>query len=98
VPKLREKEKTVEQPTNDSTTKDHTPMTNDEFLAQSESDITPEVWASLATLRDAGFAVCAFTPTELRGAKPHRVEDQLVECGWDVIDVLATEPAPERED
>jgi hypothetical protein len=27
----------------------------------------------------------------LRGAKPHKVEDELVSAGWEIIDTLASE-------
>jgi hypothetical protein len=40
-------------------------------------------------LSDMGCAVVVFTPEELRGASPKRVEDRLIERGWDVIDLLA---------
>lgn len=46
---------------------------------------------AVRSLRDAGFAVCIFTPDELRGAKPGHVEDRLVERGWDVIDCICEE-------
>jgi len=49
------------------------------------------------SLRDRGYAVVVFTPQELRGAKTRHVEDRMVECGWDVIDILAEdEPAATR--
>jgi hypothetical protein len=37
-----------------------------------------------------------FTPEELRGASPKRVEDRLIERGWDVIDLLA-DPTDEED-
>ena len=43
-------------------------------------------------LRQQGFAVVIFSPTELRGAPADRVEDRLIELGWEVIDCLGTEP------
>ncbi len=43
-------------------------------------------------LEAMGCAVVIFTQEELRGARPDLVQDRLVELGWDVIDVLATEP------
>jgi predicted fused transcriptional regulator/phosphomethylpyrimidine kinase len=46
----------------------------------------------LRQLRKMGYAVVAFTPEELRGADPDNVEDRLVELGWDVIAVMATDP------
>lgn len=50
-----------------------------------------QVFELCREMRSAGYAVVCFTPGELRGANPHRVEDRLVELGWDVIDVLADE-------
>lgn len=37
---------------------------------------------ALQTLRDAGYAVAAFTPEELGDAGPEYVEDIMVERGW----------------
>ena len=44
-------------------------------------------------LEDLGCAVVVFTEEELRGARPDLVQDRLTELGWEVIDVLAIEPA-----
>ena len=44
-------------------------------------------------LEAMGCAVVVFTEEELRGARADLVQDRLVELGWDVIDVLAKEPA-----
>ena len=44
-------------------------------------------------LEAMGCAVVVFTEEELRGARPDLVQDRLIELGWDVIDVLANEPA-----
>ena len=44
-------------------------------------------------LEDLGCAVVVFTEEELRGARPDLVQDRLTELGWEVIDVLAEEPA-----
>jgi hypothetical protein len=44
-------------------------------------------------LEDLGCAVVVFTEEELRGARPDLVQDRLIELGWEVIDVLAEEPA-----
>jgi hypothetical protein len=54
--------------------------------ADIDADITPEVWAALETLRNAGFAVAAFCPTELQGVDADAVEDSMVEAGWFTID------------
>ena len=53
--------------------------------------MTKEHMEVIRELRDLGYAVCIFNPEELRGAKPHKVEDELVSAGWEVIDTLATE-------
>ena len=44
-------------------------------------------------LEAMGCAVVVFTEEELRGARSDLVQDRLTELGWDVIDVLATEPS-----
>jgi hypothetical protein len=72
-------------------------MTNDEHLEQVYNDLTDEVVEALRLLRDKGFAVAAFTPTELRGADPDRIEDAMVQMGWDAVDSLATEPRPDEK-
>jgi hypothetical protein len=36
-------------------------------------------------LRDLGYAVIVWTPDELRGVDPARVEDRSIEIGWDII-------------
>jgi hypothetical protein len=43
---------------------------------------------ALRVLWDAGYAVAAFTPEELRGADPDRVADLMCEHGWYAIDSL----------
>ena len=50
--------------------------------------MTEEHMEVIRELRDLGYAICIFTPEELRGAKPHKVEDELVSAGWDIIDSL----------
>lgn len=69
-------------------------LTNDEVLEQVDADLTDEVQQALQLVRDRGFAVAAFTPTELRGADPDRIEDAMVQMGWDAISMNATEPIP----
>jgi hypothetical protein len=58
------------------------------------SDVMTErkVFDLCTKMRHAGYAVICFTPGELRGSNPDHVEDRLVELGWEVIDILATEP------
>ena len=53
--------------------------------------MTEEHMKVIEELRDLGYAVCIFNPEELNGAKPHKVEDELVSAGWDIIDNLATD-------
>lgn len=73
-------------------------MTNNEWLEQMHNELTPEVMRALDFLRDQGFAVAAFTTTEMRGADPDRIEDAMVQMGWDAIDMNATEPRPVGEE
>jgi hypothetical protein len=40
-------------------------------------------------LRAQGYAVIVWTPEELRGVDPARVEDRSVELGNDIIDTLS---------
>lgn len=46
----------------------------------------------IRALMDMGCATVVFLPEELRGADPVKVEDRLIEQGWDIIDAFATEP------
>jgi len=73
-------------------------MTNDELLKQISNELDDQAWHALQVLRDKGFSVAAFTPTEMRGADPDRIEDAMVQMGWDAIDTLATEPRPDEEE
>ena len=68
---------------------------NDKFLEKVDGDLTVEVQQALEFLRERGFAVAAFTPSELRGADSGDIEDAMVQMGWDAIDMNATEPRPE---
>ena len=68
---------------------------NDKFLEQVDGDFTVEVQQALEFLREQGFAVAAFTPSELRGADSDDIEDAMVQMGWDAIDMNATEPRPD---
>lgn len=53
---------------------------------------------TVAALRDLGFAVIIWNPTELKGAPPAKVEERSIELGWDVIDCLKTEPDRETDE
>jgi hypothetical protein len=46
---------------------------------------------SIDELRDAGYAIVIFTPSELNGADPDLVEKNLVEQGTEIISILASE-------
>jgi hypothetical protein len=70
---------------------------NDKFLEQVDGDLTVEVQQALEFLRERGFAVAAFTPSELRGADSDDIEDAMVQMGWDAIDMNATEPRPDEK-
>ena len=40
---------------------------------------------SIDQLRFDGYAVVVFTPSELDGADPDKVENKLFEAGWKII-------------
>ena len=48
-------------------------------------------------LRESGYAVVLFAPSELDGADPERVEDSLTDAAWDIISIHA-EYGNETED
>ena len=48
-------------------------------------------------LRDAGYAIVIFTPEELEGADPDKVEENLVSTGWDIISIHAENAEEESE-
>jgi len=47
--------------------------------------MTNEQIKIITQLRHEGYAVITWAPSELEGAEPTRVEDRLVELGWEVI-------------
>lgn len=47
--------------------------------------MTQEQMKAIEELRTLGYAVVLFTPEELEEADAGRVEDRLIEVGWDVI-------------
>lgn len=53
-------------------------------------------YEALKRLRKEGYAIVVFNPGELAGADPSRVEERLVELGWDVIDALKAEGNEQR--
>lgn len=50
--------------------------------------MTTEQRQVIETLRDEGYAVTIFTPEELKGAKASKVEDWMVEQGWEIISAI----------
>ena len=52
---------------------------------------------ALFALKDMGYAVVVFSPEELDGAEADRVEDRLIELGWDIISDLKPETQEVRE-
>jgi len=50
--------------------------------------MTDEQQRIMRQLRNEGYAVIIWSPEELAGASPDRVQDRLIELGWDVIDAL----------
>lgn len=51
-----------------------------------------QCYEAIALMRERGAAVVVFTPSELRGASVSRVEDRMIEFGWECIDSLAAWP------
>lgn len=47
--------------------------------------MTQEQIKVIDELKTQGYAIVLFNPEELEGAEPDRVEDRLIEIGWDVI-------------
>jgi hypothetical protein len=50
-----------------------------------DNSLSPEERQHVDALRHRGFAVIIWTPEELDGATPSKVEDRSIELGWDVI-------------
>lgn len=50
--------------------------------------MTSKELGQIQKLREQGYAVIVWTPEELGGAPPRKVEDRSIELGWDVIDAL----------
>jgi hypothetical protein len=50
--------------------------------------MTQEELGAVQKLREQGYAVIVWTPEELEGAPPRKVEDRSIELGWEVIDAL----------
>ena len=54
--------------------------------------MTEQQQKAVSDLRSEGHAVIVWTPAELQGADPGRIEDRSVELGWDVIAQLREKP------
>lgn len=50
--------------------------------------MTPEQFTALRELSNEGYAVVVFNAEELDGASPTKLEDRLIELGWEIIDDL----------
>lgn len=60
--------------------------------------MTQEQMKVIDELKTQGYAVVLFAPEELEGAEADRVEDRLIEMGWDVIfDLKPNETEEEYE-
>lgn len=59
-------------------------------------DVEENLISICRELKHRGYAVVVFTPEELRGSDPDRVEEVMVERGWDAIHSLATEEEGEE--
>ena len=46
---------------------------------------------ALEVLADSGYAVCAFSPEELRGASVYATEYTMTKAGAEMIEFLATD-------
>ena len=49
---------------------------------------TPEEQRALNALSSRGYAVIIWSPDELAGVNPHKVEDRSIELGWGIIEAL----------
>ena len=54
--------------------------------AELEDCMTPAEAAVMRGLNARGFAYCIFTPKELDGVDPEKVNDAMAEAGWEMID------------
>ena len=50
--------------------------------------LTQAEFKAVQNLREQGYAVIVWSPEELKGASPKKVEDRSIELGWDVIEDL----------
>ena len=61
-------------------------MTSDDLLRELRGRrALREALPSIVRLRDLGYVVLVFEPGELGEADPSRVEEVLVDLGWEVI-------------
>lgn len=50
--------------------------------------MTESMFTALSQLKQLGYAVVVFAPDELIGAHPRKVEDNLIEVAWPIIEEL----------
>ena len=55
-----------------------------------EVNMTEDEVKVIRSLRDRGFACVIFTPEELRNAPNYKIEDSMVDSGWEAIDYWNT--------
>lgn len=48
-----------------------------------------EVCDMCRAMRESGYAVIVYTPSELKGADSGRVEDEIISQSWHIIDELS---------
>lgn len=53
--------------------------------SENPEKLSTDELAVLLELRNRGFAVCVFNPSEIRGADIDTLEDRMTATGWDVI-------------
>ena len=56
-----------------------------------EDEYMPGDLKWMRDMRQRGFCVVCFTPDELDGADPDKLEERLVDSAWDIIDDLKEE-------
>lgn len=64
---------------------DESEFTNNNLVSNRDM----EAMAHFAALKRMGYAVAAFTPEDLKGVDPDKLEDRLIELGNEYIDATA---------
>jgi len=63
---------------------------NGGWYPKAQEGLADEEVQAVRNLRERGYAVVIFSPEEVESAASGKVEDRLIELGWDVIDALKT--------